>query len=48
MLLGTLLAILAIEDSERGWSCRKGCHSTELVVPVSINVGGARKCVTDL
>ena len=43
MLLG---ALMAIGDSERG--CRKSRHFTEGAAPVSINVAGARKCVTDL
>ena len=41
-----LVHFRAKEDSDRG--CRKGRHSTKGVAPVSINVGGARKCVTDL
>ena len=41
-----LVHFRAKEDSDRG--CRKGRHSTKGVAPVSINVGGARKSVTDL
>ena len=38
-----LVHFRAKEDSDRG--CRKGRHSTKEVAPVSINAGGARKCV---